>query len=319
LDSGFCVLVGVMILLLTGCSGEGPPVQTPVVLPLLATPETSPTPDSPFPVTVEDGAGNRVTISAEPERIVSLAPSHTEILFALGLGDRVMGVTHSCNYPPEAADKPKIATLTTVDLSELVSLGPDLVLGAPDHMAEVAPALQEQGITVYLARPETLFEVMKTILTVGHITGQDQAAELLVINMENRLGAVQDRIEGQPRPRVFWEMDPTGYTVGPGTLVHDLMAAAGGDNIAAEAGVPWLQLNQEAILLNDPDVIVLADLSKGQTAEIVSRRPGWDAIRAIRYDRIVEITDIDVFSRPGPRIVLGVELLAQAFYPDLFR
>ena len=292
-----------LIALLVGC-GKTQPAPT-------ATPVAS--------ITVVDDVGNTVTLNTEPQRIISLAPANTEILYALGLGDRVVGVTEYCNYPPEAAEKPKVGGFSDVDLEQVVGLEPDLVLATSLHTSEVVPALQERGVPVFVADPQTVLGVLETIRTIGHITGKDQAAGALTSHMQEGISAVQETIKDAPRPRVFWELGPELYTAGPGSFLNDLIVMAGGENVAADAESPWPQLSLEAIVLKDPAIVVLADHNYGETAETVTQRSGWWNITAVREGRIVELTDDDIFSRPGPRIVEGLEFLAQAFHPDLFR
>jgi iron complex transport system substrate-binding protein len=292
-----------LIALLVGCGKTQPaPTATPVA-----------------PITVMDDVGNTVTLNSEPQRIISLAPANTEILYALGLGDRVVGVTEYCNYPPEAAEKPKVGGFSDVDLEQVVGLEPDLVLATSLHTSEVVPALQERGVPVFVVDPQTVLGVLETIRTIGHITGKDQAAGALTSQMQEGINAVQETIKDAPRPRVFWELGPELYTAGPGSFLNDLIVMAGGENVAADAESPWPQLSLEAIVLKDPAIVVLADHNYGETAETVTLRPGWGNITAVREGRIVELTDDDIFSRPGPRIVEGLEFLAQAFHPDLFR
>ncbi|MBN1813590.1 MAG: cobalamin-binding protein [Anaerolineae bacterium] len=301
-----------VVILLTGCC-------CPVPVPPTAEPTSQPVvePTSVF-ITVEDDVGNAVTLDAVPERIISLAPSHTETLYALGLGDKVVGVTEYCNYPPEAAEKPKVGSFTTIDLEQVVGLEPDLVLATTMHMAETVPALQERGITVFVIDPQTVSDVLDAIGRIGQITGQQETADALVVDVQARIDAVQERVKGTPRPKVFWELGAELYTVGPNTFIDDLITLAGGENVAADADTPWPQLSVEAIILKDPDVIVLADHNYGQTAEMVKERPGWEDIRAVKEGHIIEIVDDDIVSRPGPRLVEGVEFLAQALHPDLF-
>lgn len=307
------VLIALAALLaLAGCQST-PPTTTP------EPPAPTPEPVSNYPLTITDGVGNRVTLQAEPLRIVSMAPSHTEILFALGLADRVVGVTEYCNYPPEAAELPKIGGFADIDLEQVVGLEPDLVFGTTLHEGQIAPALQERGVTVFIAEPQTVLEVLDTVLTIGHLTGRDEAATELAAQMQTRIDAVQETIKDAPRPAVFWELGPELFTAGPGSFINDLITLAGGENVAADADSPWPQLGIESIVLKDPDVVVLADHNYGQTAEMVKERPGWNDINAVKEGRIVEITDDDIVSRPGPRIIDGLEFLARALHPDLFQ
>jgi len=292
-----------------------------LIIGLVACGEASPAPTvtpEPQVVTLTDDVGNTVEIEGAVERVVSLAPSHTETLYALGLGDLVVGVTEFCNYPPEAADKPKVGGFANVDLEMVVGLEPDLVLATSLHMAEVVPALQERGITVFVADSQTVAETLETILVIGQATGHEEAAETLVAQMQVRIDAVQEKVKDAPRLKVFWELGPELYTAGPDSFINDLIVMAGGENVAADADSPWPQLTVEAIILKDPDVIVLADHNYGQTSEMVAERPGWEDINAVKEGNVIEITNDDIVSRPGPRIVEGLEFLAKAFHPDLF-
>ena len=271
-----------------------------------------------FPITLTDGAGNTVTIVSEPQRIVSLAPSHTEILYVLGLQDRIVGVTTYCNYPPAAAEKVKVGEFANISLEQVVGLEPNLVLGTSMHAAEVAPRLRELDIAVFIVDSQTVLEVLTDIQTIGRITGREEVAADLVAKMRNRIEAVQTAVEGEPRPRVFWELGPELYTAGPGSWINDLIELAGGENIADDVGTPWPQLSVEVIVLKDPDVVVLADHNYGETAEKVAERPGWSDIAAVKVGRVIELVEEDIFSRPGPRIVDALEFMARALHPERF-
>jgi iron complex transport system substrate-binding protein len=305
------VNIGIFVMiLLAGCGGPVPPTTEPTSVPTVVPTEVA--------VTVEDGVGNVITFESAPQRIISLAPNHTEVLYALGLGDRVVGVTEYCNYPPEAAEKPKVGDFVNTDLELVVGLEPDLVLATTMHMAETVPAIQERGIAVFVLDPQSVDSVLKEISILGQITGQEDVADALVADMQARIDAVQERVKDAPRPKVFWELGPELFTVGPDTFVNDLIILAGGENVAADADSPWPQLSVEAIILKDPDVIVLADHNYGQTVEMVKERPGWEDIGAVKDGNIIEITNDDIVSRPGPRLVEGIEFLARALHPDLF-
>lgn len=273
---------------------------------------------APFPIAVTDEAGNFVTLNAEPQRIVSLAPSHTEILCALGLGDRLVGVTTYCNFPPDVADKPMVGGFSDVDLEQVVGLAPNLVLASTIHLTEVVPRLEELGITVFVVNPPTVLAVLDSILTIGFITGQARTAAALVAEMQERIDAVLEAIAGATKPEVFWELGPELYTAGPGSFIDDLITLAGGVNVAADVQSQWPQLSVEAIIMKDPEIVVLADHNYGETAEMVAARPGWAAVTAVKERRVVELTNDDIFSRPGPRIAEALEFLARVFHPNRF-
>jgi iron complex transport system substrate-binding protein len=309
-------VVAWLFVILAACA-QGQPVATPTI-PLPPEREETPTSEPgrrDFPVAVEDQSGNMVRLATEPQRIISLSPGHTEILYALGLGERVVGVTVYCDYPPEAQTKPDVGGYATIDTAKVLEQRPDLVLAIPDHMAEAVPAMQAEEITVYVAQPVTVEETLKTILTVGHLTGREAAARALVLGMHDRIQELQARMADREKPQVYWEADQALISPGPGTLLYDLIETAGGENITAGAATPWVQFDVSGIVRLDPQIILLA--KEGITPAVASARPGWDQVSAVRTGRVVAITDEAIFGRPGPRLIEGVEFLVQAFYPDL--
>ena len=195
---------------------------------------------------------------------------------------------------------------------------PDLVLADTIHK-EVVPELERQGLTVAVLLPGSVEEVLRYIETLGEITGQTKEAEALVADMQERIDAVEQRVKAaSEKPRVFYELDETLFTVGPGSFVDDVIARAGGANIAADAGTPWPQLTLEALVAKDPQVILLPDAAAGQTPEVVKARPGWGNLTAVKEGRLIAV-DADRCSRPGPRVVEGLEELARAIHPELYR
>ncbi len=311
------LLLILMIVALAGCStspAEPAPVPT-IPLPSLATPDLTPTPAGPFPMTIKDGANYRVTLPAAPQRIVSLAPGHTEILFALGLEERLVGVSETSNYPAGAIEKPRVTVQSAPSLQRILAQQPQLVLALPSQVAELAPGLQEANVPLFASEPDTLNELLNTILTIGHMAGRDQAAMELVLALQARLDTVQTAIRDAPPPTVYWELSADLTTAGPGTLPHDLIVAAGGENVAANSPIPWLQLGADTLIERDPQVIVLAS---GGDPDAVRSRPGWQGISAVRSGRIISVINREIISRPGPRIVEGVEWLARLLHPDRF-
>lgn len=323
----FLIIATTLLMLATACGPTPPsqPTDTPAPPPTLRptntpVPPPTPTPEpAAFPLTITDDLGNQVTIEAEPQRIVSMAPSHTEILYALGLGDKVVGVTEYCDYPPEAQEKPKVGGFSNIDLEQVVGLNPDLVLGTDIHAQSVGPALVERGLKVVLINPETVDDVLDKIVLVGRATGREEAAVALAGELRSRIEATMAKAQkAEHKPRVYWELSNDLYTAGPGSFIDDLITRAGGVNIAANAGEQWPQLNLEALILADPEVIILADHPYGETAEGVKARPGWADISAVKNGRIVEVLDSNLVSRPGPRVAEALEFVAKALHPELF-
>jgi iron complex transport system substrate-binding protein len=273
---------------------------------------------------VTDDDGRRVTLARQPVRIVSVAPSNTEILFALGLGDRVVGVTTFCDYPAAAAAKPKIGGLRP-NLETIVAQQPDLVLGIRGTPADVIAALEGQQIPVAILNPADFAGVLANLRTVGRLTGTSPAAERLAGEMDARWKAVEARARTvNARPRVLYEIDASDpaaiSAAGAGTFIDAMIAAAGGVNVLAALapGQQYPRVGAEAVLGADPDLILLGDAPFGQTREVVAARPGWGALRAVQRGALVEIADSNITSRPGPRLVDGLDLVAKAIHPDVF-
>lgn len=311
----FLLIAVTLLTVPTACGPAFEPRPTDTLAPPLTfTPELAV-----FPLTITDDLGNEVTIEAEPQRIVSMAPSHTQILYALGLGDKVVGVTEYCSYPPEAQEKPKVGGFSNIDLEQVVGLDPDLVLGTSIHAQSVEPALVERGLKVVLINPETVEDVLEKIVLVGRVTGREGAAIALSAELRGRIEATMEKVQkAGSKPRVYWELSNDLYTAGPGSFIDDLITRAGGINIAADVQEQWPQLNLEALILADPEVIILADHPYGETAEGVKARPGWADISAVKNERIVEVLDDDLVSQPGPRVAEALEFVAKVLHPNLF-
>ncbi|HEX75885.1 MAG TPA: cobalamin-binding protein [Dehalococcoidia bacterium] len=295
----FLILLPLALLLCLGCSLQSPPGN------------------------IVDDLGRRVNIDTMPHRIISLAPSNTEILFAIGLSDRVVGVTEYCNYPEGAIAKPKVGGFSTVDIEKVVSLEPDLVLATQRHSKTVIPALEELGVTVLALAPGSLSEAMNNITLIGEIAGQNKQASQLVDDLRTRIEAVADKTQNlapNQRPRVLyltWH-DPL-MTAGTETLVDDIISKAGGQNIAYDiSGDKAIDL--ETVIYRNPQVII-ASIGMGTGEDLpwqyVRTEPRLKNTEALLNDRVYKI-DGDLVHRPGPRIVEALELMAQFINPELF-
>jgi iron complex transport system substrate-binding protein len=307
--------IGTLLLHLLPGAADVSAQPTPVAVTCAATPlAAEPTA---FPLTITDDAGRQVTIERSPTRIVSIAPSNTEVLFALGLDERIVGVDSFSTYPPEAGEKPQVGSYLEPDLERVAAAEPDLILATEAHVGTVLPELDALGLPTVVIEPKDLDEVFSGMLLVGTITDESTRAQQVVCALQARVDAVVDAVADAPRPRVFFELSPDLYTAGPGSYIDDLITRAGGVNVAAGAAEMWPQVSAEAVVSADPEVILLADHEAGITAEQVAARPGWQEMSAVRQGRIVTLTS-DLVARPGPRVVDGLEAIAAALHPNLF-
>jgi len=276
-----------------------------------------------FQIEVEDQLGRVVKLEKIPERIISLAPSNTEILFALGLGDKVVGVTEYCDYPEAAKDIDKIGGFSTTNIEEVVALSPDLILATQRHESEIIPALEGKGLTVFALAPKTLDEILESITLIGEITGKEEEASQLVTEMSNRIKAVTDKtdgLSGAERPRVLyitWH-DPL-KTAGGDTWHEELIVKAGGINIAHDLiGFPVVGL--ETVVAANPQVIITGiGMGTGEDKPLQFALTE-DRLRDVdaRINNRVYGIDLDLSGRAGPRIVDGLEFFAKCIHPELF-
>lgn len=268
-----------------------------------------------FPVTIKDDKGVEVTITSPPERIVALAPSFVEVLFALGSGGAIVAADENTDYPAEAASIPKISGFQP-SVEAIASYEPDLVLVCCSDPGGVIDALKALEINVmFLAGPETIEGALAQIETLGQASGHATESEHLVAQMRQKIDAIKGALPvGADGPRIYHELDNTYYSAGPGSFIHDLYATLGAKNIAEATGQPFPQLSAEAIISADPEVIILADEFAGESPDTVAARPGWSQISAVKNGRVFTI-DPNIVSRPGPRLVDALEMLERLLYP----
>jgi iron complex transport system substrate-binding protein len=263
---------------------------------------------------VVDDLGRLVAINGTPQRIVSLAPSNTEILFALGLGEKVVGVTDWCDYPPEALDKEKVGSFDTPDTEKIVALTPDLILVAYGTTMDVINSLIESGLTVFGIKTTDLDDVLNDIRTVGNITGKKAEANALTSEMESRIQAVTDETsELEERPRVFYIVwhDPL-WTAGSETFIHELIEKGGGVNICQNI-TGYTTISIEEVVARNPEVIITSEWSF-EWAQNVTSLNSTDA----RQNGRIYQGDDDLVQRPGPRLVDGLEWFAYFIHPEIF-
>ncbi len=277
------------------------------------------------PITLTDGLGRKVTLAAPAQRIVSLAPSNTEILFAIHAGSQVVGRDEFSSDPAEAKNLPTVGgSMGKYNNEAIVNLKPDLVLAAEINTPEQVQSLESLGLTVYLLpNPIDLDGMYQNLLTVAQLTGHTTDADALVASLKARVAAVDQKLtSAQGKPLVFYELDSTDpnapYTAGPNTFVDLLIQRAGGRNVGSDMSSAWAQISAEQLVLKNPDIILLGDGAYGVTPESVKARAGWDKIKAVQDGQIYTFDD-NLVSRPGPRLVDGLETLAKLIHPEAFK
>ncbi len=271
--------------------------------------------------TATDQLGREVQIPVQIRRIVSLAPSITEILFALGAGDRVKGVTRFSNFPPEAERLPKVGSYVHLDLEKIVALKPDLCIAVKDgNPKDVIDRLDHLGIPVYAVDPRNLQAVKETILEIGALLDVMLNARSLVREMDRRIRRVTSKTaDVVHRPTVFFQIGISPIvSAGTDTFIHELIILSGGINLA-QGPVPYPRFSREQILVLSPEVFIITSMARGAIFDRIRNEwRRWPQIPAVKKDRI-HLIDSDLVDRASPRLVEGLEILARLIHPTLFR
>ena len=271
---------------------------------------------------IVDQMDRELVLQKVPERIISISPANTEIVFALGLGDRLVGVTDYCSYPSQASEKTSIGGFSDPNLEKIVALEPNLILADSFHK-EVVLKLDEMGIPVLVLNSQSLQEIYEAIELVAIATGVEAEFEILVSDMKGRISAVEERlasIEDDKKVRVYFEVysDPM-MSAGNQAVINEIISIAGGLNIFADIDSTYPVVSAEAVVKRDPQVILFPNYHGTEEfiAGLLQDRPGWGKISAVENERVHGVED-DVFSRPSPRFVDAVEAAAKLFYPERF-
>jgi iron complex transport system substrate-binding protein len=308
----FLRLLAVLLFVASACGAATPPVPSPQATATAAATAVA------FPATVTDFQNRSVTIPKRPERVVSIGPSITEFLFALGAGPRVVGVDDFSDEPAAAAQLEKVGGIK-VNFEKVVSLKPDLVLIVKFSDGTIEK-LASAGLLVLVVDPQSAGDVARTAILLGRAVGSD--GETMARDIQKKVDDVRSKTaSATTKPRVYHEIDasdPTKiFTVGPGSYIHDLIEIAGGVNIAAKATSAYPQLSAEEILRSDPEIIVLAAADYSAKPDQVAARAGWSALSAVKNKRIVTIAP-NLINRPGPRVGEAAEAYAKLVHPELF-
>lgn len=275
-----------------------------------------------FPIEIEDQMGRKNIIKKIPERIISLSPSNTEILYVLGLEDKLVGVTDYCDYPETAKSKEKVGGYDKPNIEKIISLEPDLVLATSAHQKPVEQ-MEKFDIPSIVIEPDNIDEMLESVMLIGKATGSAEYSKKIVLKLKQRLKRVDEKvanISDEERPKVYYELWHTPImTVGPGTFVNDIINRAGGENIASDANKDYPQYSQEEILAKDPDIIIFSYHGKSQQSkDDILERPGWENINAIKNNNVYCV-DEDILLRPTPRLIDGLERIAEVIHPEIFK
>jgi len=311
--AGLVLLILVMAISITGCQKT---------VDIQANNQASGQPAA-FPMSITDDLGRQVSLPAAPQRIVSLAPSNTEMLFYLGLGDRVVGDTTYCDYPEEAKQVAKVGGFKDPSLEKIVSLKPDLVLATGMH-AELIKSMEDAGLTVIVLKPNTIEEIINSIQLIGRVAGVENKAITLTNGLKDRVNAVSQKVAAvspAQKPTVYYELwDEPIMSVGKNSLIGEIIRLAGGNNIADNSAEQYPQLSEEVIIARNPQIMLnsYGHDAKIITAAEIATRKGWKDVAFVKSGRIYTI-DSDRLTIAGPRIVEGLEQMAAYLHPELFK
>lgn len=268
--------------------------------------------------TMTDEIGRKVKISNYPKRIISLAPSITEILFALGLNEEIVGVTSFCDYPETASTKPRIGGFINPSIEKIVSLKPDLIIATRDgNRWETIHRLSDLGFSVYLINPKSFYGVMKAIHHIGVVVGREEESRKIIANMILKKEEIVTHIKSFARPKVFFQIGYTPIiTVGKGTQADDLIRLAGGNSISRDESVSYPLYSVETIISKGPEIIIMSSMeSKRDYLNLVKKWQNWTSIPAVKKNAIY-VVDSNLVDRPTPRTVEGLEVLAKMTHPE---
>ncbi len=277
-----------------------------------------------YPFKVKDATGKEFTFEKAPTKIVSVSPSETETLFALGLGDKVVGVSDFCDYPEEAKKKPKMGSIVKPNEEALIAANADVVLSGVSLKVAAVEQLRGLNVNVFKVEPKTIDDVMNNILKFGQIFDKQEQAEKLVASMKAERQKVTDAVKDlkpEQKKKVFMEFSP-GWTVGKGEFMDELITLAGGINVSSDV-TGYAKLNEEKVIADNPQVILypknlIDENSKKSMDQIIRERSSWANVDAIKNNKLAGV-DKDWISRPGPRITAGLVDVAKGIYPELVK
>ncbi|MEK3882267.1 ABC transporter substrate-binding protein [Paenibacillus sp. PL2-23] len=270
-----------------------------------------------YPLTITDETGTELTLEKAPTAIVTLVPSETETIYAIGGGAYVVGVDEWSNYPEEAAAVQKIGDMTT-NIEAVTALNPDLILASSSMNTDAIAKLRELNLNVYASNPKTYDEVVAKVEELGKIMNMQAGAEEVANRMREVRESVEAAVKDAPKKKVYLEFSP-GWTVGSGEFLDELLTIAGGTNIsAAQSG--WFEVNGEEVITQNPEIIIYPDMGEEKSSIVaaIEARPGWETIDAVQNEKLFAVTN-DPLVRVGPRLADGLLELAKAIHPELVK
>jgi len=270
------------------------------------------------PRTFVDDLGRKLYLAKPPTRIISLAPSITEMLFALGLNEEIVGVTEFCDYPPAALEKPKVG-YSRPNLESIVGLQPDLLLAPKSFMrVDLLQKLEQLKIPTFVFAPQTVEEIMAHIQMLGRMVGRSHEGNAQTVELRKQISTLSQQVDGLPRPTMLYVLNSNPLiTVGPGSFIHHLIELAGGRNAAEEATTPYPRLTMEEVLRQNPDFLVFpVGRFEGIPQSEQDTWKRWDTLNAVKHDRLFQVQS-DLLNRPGPRIIEGLKQLVNVLHPEV--
>jgi iron complex transport system substrate-binding protein len=326
MKSAMAVMLVLMLALIAACGGKAEVSPSPSpssAVEQTASAEPTETPEAPaaaqteYPLTITDETGTELTFEKAPAAVVTLVPSETETIFAIGGGSTVVGVDQWSNYPEEANSIAKIGDMKT-NIEAVAALNPELIMANSSMNGDAITQLRELGYAVYATNPKTYDAVVAKVEELGKIMNLQEKAGEVAKHMTDVKQQVTDAVKGAEAKKVFLEFSP-GYTVGSGEFLDELITLAGGANIASSVA-GWHEVNAEEVITQNPEIIIYPDFGEEKSSILtaIESRPGWDAIDAVKNKNMHMVTN-DPLVRVGPRLADGLLEVAKVIHPDLVK
>jgi iron complex transport system substrate-binding protein len=324
--SAWAVMLVVLMLALAACSGnngnggDATPTSSAQPQTEATSPSASEEPKSEetaYPLTIVDDTGTELVFEKAPSAVVSIAPSETETIFAIGGGELVVGVDSNSNYPEEATKLSQVGDYVT-NIEAVVALNPDLVIASSTMNADAVTKLRELDIPVYAKDPKTYEQVIAKVEELGTILNRSADAAAAAGNMRDTLELVTTAVKDADKKKVYLEMSP-GWTVGSGEFLNEMITLAGGENIAASQP-GWFEVNVEEVITQNPQYIIYPDMGEDTSLLVdgIMARPGWSEIDAVKNGNLIAVAN-DPLVRVGPRLADSLLELAKAIHPELVK